>query len=205
MTSRLPPDPETVSQTAGPFVHIGLVPHAAGADHTLVALGAEIAGPEATGKRIVVTGRVTDGLGAPVREAVIEIWQADANGIYPSPEDPRRAGADPACRGFGRVATDPKDGHFRFETVKPGPVPGRHARPQAPHLNLWLVARGVNVGLATRMYFADEVEANATDPVLGLVDPPERAETLLARPDGDGRYAFDIHLQGERETVFLDA
>ena len=205
MTDRFPPLPETASQTAGPFVHIGLAPPAAGADLALAPLGTGIAGPDARGERIVVTGRVLDGLGAPVREAVIEIWQADANGVYPSPEDPRSAEADPACRGFGRVATDPKDGGFRIETVKPGPVPGRHARPQAPHLSLWLVARGLNVGLATRMYFADEAEANAADPVLGLIDPPERAGTLLARLDGHGRYAFDIRLQGERETVFLDA
>ena len=205
MTDRFPPLPETASQTAGPFVHIGIAPHAARAELALAPLGTGIAGPEARGERIVVTGRVLDGFEAPVRDAVIEVWQADANGVYPSPRDPRHAEVDPAFGGFGRVATDPGDGRFRIDTIRPGPVPGRHARPQAPHLNLWIVARGLNLGLATRMYFADRAEANAADPVLGLIDPAHRVETLLARPEGDGRYRFDVHLQGERETVFLDA
>ena len=196
--------PETASQTAGPFLHIGLMPHAAGHGLELASLGADIAGAEAPGTRIVIDGHVLDGFGAPVRDMIIEIWQCDAHGVYPSPGDPRHAQVAPGFRGFGRVCTG-ADGAFRIVTVKPGPVPSARGHAQAPHLNLWLIARGVNVGLATRMYFADEPEANATDAVLALIDPAHRAETLLARPVEPDRYTFDIRLQGEEETVFLDA
>ena len=164
----------------------------------------DIAGPEAPGTRVTVTGRVLDGFGASVRDMIIEIWQSDARGIYPSPGDPRHVELAPGFRGFGRVCTD-GDGAFRIESIKPGPVPAPDGRSQAPHLNLWLLARGVNIGLATRAYFADEPEANAADPVLALVDPPHRIETLLAQPAGPDRYTFDIRLQGDDETVFLDA
>lgn len=205
VSNPLPYAPQTASQTAGPFVHIGLMPWAAGREIGLPTLGGDIAGPDAPGTRIVVTGRVTDGFGAPVRDMIIEIWQADAGGIYPSPGDPRSADVARGFRGFGRVCTDPDGGGFEIRTIKPGPVPGRHRRAQAPHLNLWLLARGVNAGLATRMYFADEAEANAADPVLGLIDPARRVDTLLAGSVEPGRYAFDIRLQGEDETVFLDA
>jgi len=197
-------EPETASQTAGPYLHIGLMPAAAGRIQgqglTLPALGAELAAVGVAGERIVIGGRVVDGAGAPVRDMVIEIWQADARGIHASPTDPRHAQVSAGFRGFGRVCTDPDDGTFRIETIKPGPASGT----DAPHLNLWLLARGLNSGLSTRLYFDDEDAANATDAVLGLIDPPQRAETLLARRTGPGAYTFDIRLQGEGETVFLD-
>ncbi|UWR39557.1 protocatechuate 3,4-dioxygenase subunit alpha [Sulfitobacter sp. W074] len=189
---------ETASQTAGPYVHIGLVPGDAGFDIYDHELGRDIAGPKAAGTRITVTGTVTDGTGAPVKDILIEVWQANAAGIYPG-----KGEVEDGFRGWGRVTPDFETGVFSFETVKPGKVTGPDARPMAPHLNLWLVARGINVGLNTRMYFDDEDEANAADPVLTLIEQPLRRETLIARADGNA-YHFDIRLQGEGETVFFD-
>ena len=189
---------ETASQTAGPYVHIGLVPGDAGFDIYDHELGRDIAGPKAAGTRITVTGTVTDGTGAPVKDILIEVWQANAAGIYPG-----KGEVEDGFRGWGRVTPDFESGVFSFETVKPGKVTGPDARPMAPHLNLWLVARGINVGLNTRMYFGDEDEANAADPVLTLIEQPLRRETLIARADGNA-YHFDIRLQGEGETVFFD-
>lgn len=190
---------ETPSQTAGPFVHIGLTPAAAGFDIYREELGREIAGPKADGARITVTGVVRDGTGALIRDVLIEVWQANAAGVYPG------AGAvEEGFRGWGRVLPDFETGRFGFETIKPGAVDG-----MAPHLNLWLVARGINLGLNTRMYFGDEVQANAADPVLNRIEQPHRRETLIAtrhEDEDDHRvsYRFDICLQGENETVFFD-
>lgn len=193
---------ESASQTAGPYVHIGLAPGAAGFDIYRLELGHDIAGPEAPGERIRVEGLVTDGTGAPVKDVLLEVWQADAAGIYPHPEDPRFADCAPGFRGWGRVITDFDTGLWSFDTVKPGPVMGRNGRMMAPHVSLWLVARGINIGLNTRMYFEDE--DNSADPVLNLVEQVQRRETLLARKVALGVYRFDIRLQGENETVFLD-
>lgn len=189
---------ESASQTAGPYVHIGLAPGDAGFDIYRAELGRDITGPKARGTRIVVTGTVTDGAGAPVKDVLIEVWQANAAGVYPG------AGAvEEGFRGWGRVIPDFDSGVFSFETVKPGAVMGRDGQRMAPHLNLWLVARGINLGLNTRMYFADEAAANAVDPVLNLIEQAHRRETLIARAEDD-RYHFDIRLQGDGETVFLD-
>ncbi|MEL7139409.1 MAG: protocatechuate 3,4-dioxygenase subunit alpha [Pseudomonadota bacterium] len=195
---------ETPSQTAGPYVHIGLAPGAAGLGFSWREVGSEIAGPGAAGERIRIEGQVLDGLGAPVTDALLEIWQANAAGIYAHPEDPRQGGVEPDFQGWGRVATDFETGLFAIETVKPGAVTRQGDAPMAPHLTIWLVARGISMGLHTRLYFADEQAANATDPVLARV-PPERRETLIAaRPDAAALYRFDIRLQGEDETVFFD-
>ena len=148
-----------------------------------------------------------DGTGSPVRDVLIEVWQANAAGIYPHPADPRASEVEPGFRGWGRVISDFDTGLWAFDTVKPGLVPGRNGRPMAPHLNLWIVARGINIGLNTRMYFADEAEANAKDPVLNLIEHADRRPTLIAARemrDGKPVYRFDIRLQGEGETVFLD-
>lgn len=198
---------ETASQTAGPYVHIGLAPGAAGFRIFERELGRDIAGPNAAGERIRVEGRVIDGTGAPVKDVLIEVWQANAAGIHAHPEDLRASEVEAGFRGWGRVIPDFDTGRYAFETVKPGRVTGRDGRPMAPHVSLWLVARGINIGLGTRMYFADEAEANAADPVLNLIEQEHRRATLVApREAGDGiaRYAFDIRLQGEAETVFLD-
>lgn len=221
---------ETASQTAGPYVHIGLAPGAAGFKIFEAELGTDIAGPNAKGERIRVEGTVIDGAGAPVKDVLIEVWQANAAGIYPSPFDQRAGDVEEGFRGWGRVISDFDTGLFAFDTVKPGSVPGRpHAgglrpspkeeqkdalgrgrqefRPMAPHLNLWIVARGINIGLNTRMYFDDEAEANAKDPVLNLIEQVNRRSTLIAKRemrDGVAVYRFDIRLQGENETVFLD-
>ena len=189
---------ESASQTAGPYVHIGLAPGAAGVDIYREELGRDIAGPNARGQQITVTGTVFDGTGAPVKDVLIEVWQANSEGIYPGKGD-----VEEGFRGWGRVIPDFETGVFSFQTVKPGPVMGRNGRVMAPHLNLWLVARGINIGLSTRMYFGDEDGANATDPVLNLIEQDHRRATLIARAEGD-TYHFDIRLQGDGETVFFD-
>ena len=183
---------ETPSQTAGPYVHIGLIPHQAGFEIFDNALGQAMVGPDTAGERIRIEGRVFDGLGDPCRDVLLEIWQADSAGRHDNK----------AFRGWGRTGTDFGTGLYAFDTIKPGAVPGRHGRPMAPHVSVWLVSRGMNIGLSTRIYFPDEAEANAMDPVLSLIEPSRRP-TLVARQDG-GAYVFDIRLQGPGETVFLD-
>jgi len=195
---------ESASQTAGPYVHIGCVPNFCGIGGVYPAdLGATMVRETTRGTRIAVRGAVFDGTGAPFKDAMIEIWQADADGIYPGGSDPRGPG-DPNFTGFGRKAGDYATGEFFFETIKPGRVPFRDGRMMAPHITFWVVARGINIGLHTRMYFPEENEANAADPVLARIEHRSRVATLIARPDGEAGYRFDIHLQGDNETVFFD-
>lgn len=201
MVQRLDYLPETASQTAGPYVHIGLAPSSAGFEGFNRELGREIAGPEAKGARIRIDGRVYDGTGAPVKDAVVESWQANASGIYAHPLDPRHSEVEPGFRGWGRAPADLTTGDWRIETVKPGRVATPGGGFMAPHLALWIVARGVNVGLNTRLYFEDEAAANAEDPVLQKLGP--RAATLLARREGDV-YRFDVRIRMRDETVFFD-
>ncbi|UWQ40620.1 protocatechuate 3,4-dioxygenase subunit alpha [Leisingera aquaemixtae] len=196
---------ETPSQTAGPYVHIGLAPGAAGFEIYDQELGWDIAGPNAKGARIRVEGVVTDGTGSPVKDVLLEAWQANADGVYAHPEHPGEV--EQGFRGWGRVITDFETGEWGFDTVKPGPVMGRSGQMMAPHINLWIVARGINVGLNTRVYFEDEEEANAADPVLNVIEWERRRATLIAKRearDGLAVYRFDIRLQGEDETVFFD-
>ena len=209
MTPTLPYLKETASQTAGPYVHIGLIPHQAGFDIFQKNFSNVLVSPETEGERIRIEGRIFDGRGAPAKDVLVEIWQANAAGRYNHPADRQEdKEIDPAFRGWGRAGTDFHTGLYTFETIKPGRVPGRHGHKlQAPHVSVWLASRGINIGLATRMYFSDEAEANAADPVLNIVDPPSRRETLIARREergGEVVYVFDIHLQGDRETVFFD-
>jgi len=154
---------ETPSQTAGPFVHIGLAPAAAGFDIYRQELGWDIAGPNAKGERIRVEGTVFDGTGAPIKDVLIEAWQANAAGVYAHPESSGEV--EDGFRGWGRVISDFDTGQWGFDTVKPGPVAGRNSSLQAPHINLWIVARGINLGLNTRLYFSDEGNAKPADPV----------------------------------------
>ena len=194
---------ETPSQTAGPYVHIGLAPKAAGFDIFKQELGWDIAGPNAAGERIRVEGCVYDGTGAPVKDVLIEAWQANAAGHYAHPEDGREV--EDGFRGWGRVITDFDTGLWGFDTVKPGATKGRGGATQAPHINLWIVARGINIGLNTRLYF-DDCD-NTTDPVLNLIEQTHRRQTLIASRTKDDKgvtYRFDIHIQGTGETVFLD-
>jgi protocatechuate 3,4-dioxygenase alpha subunit len=202
---------ETASQTAGPYVHIGLAPQAAGFDIFENNFGSVLVADGTKGQRIRIEGRVFDGIGTVLKDVLIEIWQANADGRYAHPGD-RQPGKslDPAFRGWGRSCTDFETGVYTFDTIKPGSVMGRDNRPMAPHINAWIVARGINVGLNTRIYFSDEAEANAKDPVLNVIEWEARRKTLLAeRLDrkGDGGavvYRFDIRLQGDGETVFFD-
>jgi protocatechuate 3,4-dioxygenase alpha subunit len=198
---------ETASQTAGPYVHIGLIPHQAGFDIFESNFGADIVGRNTKGKRIRVEGRVFDGTGTPLRDVLIETWQANAAGRYNHPADTQDKPLDDDFRGWGRVGSNLETGVYQLKTIKPGMVPGRDGRPMAPHINFWIVARGINIGLNTRMYFSDEVEANADDPVLNLIELETRRKTLIAEAKtkgGETVYRFDIILQGENETVFFD-
>jgi len=195
---------ETPSQTAGPYVHIGLAPGAAGFDIYRQELGWDIAGPNAAGERIRVEGVVIDGTGSPIKDVLLEVWQANADGTYAHPEGGE---AEDGFRGWGRVITDFETGEWGFDTIKPGRVMGRDGQPMAPHINLWIVARGINLGLNTRIYFDDEAAANAEDPVINLIEWERRRATLIARrTDRDGQivYRFDIRVQGQDETVFFD-
>ncbi len=205
MAQDLPYLRETASQTAGPYVHIGLAPGAAGFDIYRRELGWDIAGPNAAGERIRVEGLVIDGMGAPVKDVMIEVWQANAAGHYAHPQG--GGPVEDGFRGWGRVITDFDTGEWGFDTIKPGPTRGRSVGTQAPHLNLWIVARGINVGLNTRMYFGDETAANGADPVLNLIEWENRRATLIAPRtvrDGTPVYRFVITLQGAGETVFFD-
>jgi protocatechuate 3,4-dioxygenase alpha subunit len=190
----------TPSQTVGPFFGFALTPK----DYDWnAAIGNDLVTPDASGERIRIDGRVLDGDGAPVGDAVVEIWQADAAGRYAHPAD-RRALPNAAFKGFGRAGTD-HDGRFSFATIKPGAVAGPEGKLQAPHIAVVVLSRGMLTHVFTRIYFADEA-ANAADPVLALV-PPDRRPTLIARrEDRDGQpvYVFDIRLQGDGETVFFD-
>ena len=203
MASSKKPLPESPSQTAGPYVHIGLLPNFCGIRGVFAAdPGNRPFAADAGGERITIRGRIYDGDGEPLRDAVVETWQADADGNYSTPGLADEA--DSGCRGWGRAACDLDSGEYAVETVKPGAVPFIDGRPQAPHITLWIAARGINIGLHTRLYFDDEAEANAGDPLLSSIEPRERAATLLAKAAGEGEYRFDIYLQGPRETVFLD-
>jgi protocatechuate 3,4-dioxygenase alpha subunit len=207
MVQRLDQLKETPSQTAGPYIHIGATPNHAGiAGVYRQDFGKTMVGRAAKGERIAVVGHVFDGLGEPLKDALIEIWQADAAGLYNSPQE-RRGKADPNFAGFGRQPADGETGEYRFETIKPGRVPFVDGTPMAPHITFWIVARGINVGLHTRMYFSDEAAANAKCPVLARLEQRARAKSLIAqRSEKAGKvvYRFDIRLQGENETVFFD-
>lgn len=204
MAQTLPYLPETASQTAGPYVHIGLVPAMAGFDIFEKNFDNKLGGPNTKGERITIEGRVFDGTGTPVRDVLLEIWQANADGKYPDRTD---VAADPDFRGWARTGSDFSTGVYTFETIKPGRVTDAAGRVAAPHINVWIVARGINIGLNTRLYFSDEQAANEGDFVLNLIEQDSRRATLIAqRSERDGRavYTFDIVLQGANETVFID-
>jgi protocatechuate 3,4-dioxygenase alpha subunit len=190
----------TPSQTVGPYLHIGLTQ---GAFERPEIFGSTVADPGIAGTHIRIDGRILDGEGNLVPDAVIEVWQADPSGRYAHPADGRQLASN-SFRGFGRCPTT-ADGTFHFDTVKPGSVPGPGGTTQAPHINVGILARGLLKRLFTRIYFAGE-PANASDPILALV-PPERRDTLIARADSTNPalYRFDIRLQGGNETVFFDA
>lgn len=184
---------ETPSQTAGPYVHIGAYPSAAGLPVRSQTKPNVAFGSSAKGVRVRIEGIVRDGAGTPITDAMVELWQADADGKF--------AGKDAA--GFGRSITDFATGEFWFDTVKPGAA----GPTEAPFLTLLIFARGINIHLRTRMFFDDEAPANAADPTLKAVGDPRLQATLLGRKtmrDGLAVYRFDIVLQGENETVFFD-
>lgn len=194
---------ESPSQTAGPYVHIGCTPNFTGIEMYGGDLGVLMKTGPVLGQEITVKGIVYDGTGTALKDAMIEIWQPDAAGLFHSANE-TRGRADPNFTGWGRSAGHMETGEFVFETVKPGRVPWPDGRMQAPHITAWIVARGINIGLHTRIYFADEEAANAEDPILTRIEHQNRVPTLLALPKGDGAYRFDIHLQGPNETIFFD-
>ncbi|WP_293449629.1 protocatechuate 3,4-dioxygenase subunit alpha [Planktotalea sp.] len=194
---------ESPSQTAGPYVHIGCTPNFTGIDIYGGDLGTSLKTGPVQGQEITIKGTVYDGTGTPLRDAMIEIWQPDSAGLFRSANETRGT-SDPNFTGWGRSTGDMNTGEFTFETVKPGAVPFIDGRPQAPHITAWIVARGINIGLHTRIYFEDETDANAADPILTRIEHQNRIPTLLAKPEADGVYRFDIWLQGPTETIFFD-
>ncbi|MCB9078222.1 MAG: protocatechuate 3,4-dioxygenase subunit alpha [Anaerolineaceae bacterium] len=180
---------QTGSQTVGPYFRIGMI---RGGENTLVQ-------DETVGQRIYIKGQLLDGDGQPVNDGCIEIWQADAQGYFNHPADPNQAQADPNFRGFGRSET--LGAGFWFKTIKPGVIAGA----PTPYINVRVFSRGMLIHALTRLYFSDE-SANADDPLLNSV-PPERRATLIAQRQEFGdvpTYRFDIHLQGDKETVFFN-
>jgi len=185
---------QTPSQTVGPFYSLGLTRWPVNT----------LASDSTAGERIRIEGRVFDGDGKPVPDALVEIWQANSYGRYNHPDDKQEKPLDPNFMGWGRCGTD-KTGFFWFATIKPGPVPGRDEAVQAPHINVAVFARGMLVHAYTRIYFDDE--DNDSDPVLLSIRSKRRRGTLIARrdeEDGKAVYRFDIRLQGDNETVFFD-
>jgi len=183
----------TSSQTVGPFFNIGLRRFCC----------ADLLAPGVSGERVVIEGRVLDGDGVPVPDAVLEIWQANAQGKYAHPEDTQAKPLELGFKGYGRVATD-DEGRFRIVTIKPGAVPGPQGSIQAPHLEISVFMRGLLKRLVTRIYFPDDPQ-QAGDPVLARVDPARRG-TLIAKPAAgqSGSLQWDVVLQGAEETVFFD-
>jgi protocatechuate 3,4-dioxygenase alpha subunit len=181
----------TTSQTVGPYLHIGLT--------WLITENLAPAGVQ--GERVRIEGRVVDGDGKPVNDALVEIWQANAAGKYAHPRDPQAKPLEPGFRGFGRSATN-KDGAYRFRTIKPGAVPAPGGGFQAPHIAVNIFMRGQLKQLVSRIYFPGE-PANAKDPVLALV-PAERRATLVAKAVKPGVLEWNVILQGKGETVFFD-
>jgi protocatechuate 3,4-dioxygenase alpha subunit len=195
---------QSPSQTVGPFFAYALVPESYGKPGIATNL---LASPATKGERIRIEGKVLDGNGAPVNDAMIEIWQANAAGRYRHPADTRAdVAVDASFSGFGRTMTD-ANGAFAFETVKPGRVPGRGNTLQAPHIGVMVLARGMPNHAYTRIYFADEAQANGEDAVLTSIESARRGTLIARRSDanGVGVYRFDIRLQGADETVFFDA
>jgi protocatechuate 3,4-dioxygenase alpha subunit len=191
----------TPSQTVGPFFAYGLTPN--GKYPWNDAFSNDLVTPDATGERIRIEGHVFDGGGQPIPDSIIEIWQADGQGRYANPAD-TRARPNALFKGFGRCGAD-ETGGFAFQTIKPGRVPGPGGKLQAPHILFAIFARGMLRQSYSRIYFEDEA-ANAEDPILALV-PKERQATLIAKRSLRGQqpvYTFDIHMQGEQETVFFE-
>ena len=191
---------QSPSQTVGPYFAQGLLRKG---DNVFTNV---LVTEKTEGERIRIEGRVTDGDGQPIEDAMIEIWQANSHGRYNHPSDEQDKPLDPAFMGHGRAATD-TGGNYWFETIKPGSVSGADGTQQAPHINVIVFARGLLSHAFTRIYFEDET-ANQNDSVLMSIDDEVRRTTLIAaRETADGRaiYRFDIHIQGENETAFFDA
>ncbi len=198
MTQALHGSDETPSQTGGPYVHIGCIPTFAGINGVYPEdLGLRAIEEGASGEVITIRGFVLDGNGWALRDAMLETWQPDAQGLFTG-----QSGADPKVNGFCRFAADAESGEFTLRTVKPGPVPLRSGGMQSPHISVWVAARGINIGLHTRIYFEDE--ENSEDFLLSKIELRSRVDTLIAKKTAQGEYHFDIHLQGGAETVFLD-
>jgi protocatechuate 3,4-dioxygenase alpha subunit len=183
----------TTSQTVGPYFSIGL---------TRLKKN-NLAGPGASGEQVTIAGRVLDGHGKPVPDAMLEIWQANSHGKYSHPEDTQDKPLEPGFDGYGRIPVD-ENGEFTFTTIKPGAVPGPDGKPQAPHIAVSVFARGLLRRLVTRIYFPDET-ANANDFVLHLVEPARRGTLIAKKSTGqNGAFEWNVVLQGADETVFFD-
>jgi len=197
---------ETPSQTAGPFLHIGLLPQSkqvigSNSDNLKAAATRRI--KNESFQEIHIRGFIFDGKRQPIKDGLVEIWQADGNGVYNSYFDKRNSFDNSFC-GWGRAECSQSDGMWEFSTIKPGPVPFSNGCSMAPHISFWIIARGLNLGLSTRMYFEDEAKKNHDDPVLTQIKELRRRDTLIAKREKADHYLFNIYLQGEDETIFFD-
>lgn len=180
------------SQTVGPFFSIGFA----------WLYCDNLAGPDVSGEHVTIRGRILDGDGQPVPDALLEVWQANAHGKYAHPEDTQDKPVESGFRGFGRIPAD-TEGKFQFSTIKPGSVPGPDGQLQAPHIVVSVFSRGLLVRLVTRIYFPDE-PANSEDFVLKLVEPARRGTLIAKKEQQDGLLEWNVILQGPGETVFFD-
>ena len=186
---------QTPSQTVGPFFSLGLI---RGGENDLVR-------PQTKGQVTLIRGTVYDGKGKGVRDAVVETWQPDAQGIFAHPADPRHEKADPHFFGFARAATD-EGGSYWIRTIKPGAIPPQHSEVYAPYISVRLFMRGMLIQTHTRLYFEDEADANSQDPVLLSVEDGRRQTLIATRQDAPNvpTYQFNLRVQGKGETVFFD-
>jgi protocatechuate 3,4-dioxygenase alpha subunit len=184
--------PATTSQTVGPFFTIGL--------NWLNK--SDLVGPGVSGERVTIAGRVLDGDGNAVPDALLEIWQANSHGKYAHPEDNQGKPLEAGFQGYGRIGVD-ENGRFMFTTIKPGAVPGANGKLQAPHIAVSVFARGLMLRLVTRIYFPGEA-ANADDHILNLVDPGRRGTLIAKKTTIQGALEWNVLLQGAGETVFFD-
>ena len=195
---------QTPSQTAGPYLHIGCIPHQIGINSSFSKdLNNLVLSNETKGARIEIFGKIYDGNHDVIKDALVEIWQVDSNGYYKSRVN-NNSKSDPNFNNWGRTSCDLETGLWHFHTIKPGMIKLANRKILAPHIWLWVAARGINIGLFTCMYFCDEKNNNILDCNLKKINNSTNIKSLIADKVEDDKYEFNIYLQGDKETLFFD-